>query len=302
MLKADKTVKSNINLNYEKELVVVACFKNEAKYIQEWIEYHLIMGVEHFYLYDNESTDNWHEVLDSYIQDDLVTVINWPERPVQPACYNHFLSTYGDNIHWAAFIDCDEFIAVRNRSSIRAVLDEYEPYAGLACSWTCFGPNGHVDPPEGLLIDNYTTRHSHYMEIFLKNIVQPRRIEESLSSHTVSRKIDDYTHEKFKIVDQNHQPTNMEQLLLTDDFSRIKIFHYVTKSESELDHKLNKRGNAETKSGIYITHNSKERGNWGEYQLKFKKMCNIKDNFLCYYSNEIKARITRRKSYESHRV
>lgn len=295
MLKLDKRIKLDPVPSYEKELVVVSCFKNEAKYIQEWLEYNLIMGVEHFYLYNNESTDNWQEVLDSYMQDGLVTVIDWPERPVQPACYNHFLSVYGDNIHWAAFIDCDEFIAVKDRSSIRAVLDEYEPYAGLACSWTCFGPNGHVEPPEGLLIDNYTTRQSHYETTWLKNIVQPRRVLEYTSSHTLTRETDKHTGKQFEVVTQNHKPTNINQYILDDDFNKIRIFHYVTKSESEFDFKLNKRGNAETKSGIYITWNSTDRGNWGNYQKRFKTSCTIKDEFLRFYSDEIKSRIRARK-------
>ena len=38
--------------------VVYAILKNEAKYIDEWIAYHLIKGVEHFYLrYDLNSDD-----------------------------------------------------------------------------------------------------------------------------------------------------------------------------------------------------------------------------------------------------
>ena len=32
-------------------------FKNEAPYMKEWIEYHLLVGVDHFYLYNNNSTD-----------------------------------------------------------------------------------------------------------------------------------------------------------------------------------------------------------------------------------------------------
>ena len=37
---------------------ICAIFKNEAKYLREWIEFHKIVGVEHFYLYNNFSTDD----------------------------------------------------------------------------------------------------------------------------------------------------------------------------------------------------------------------------------------------------
>ena len=38
-----------------------AIFQNEAPYLKEWIEYHRLIGVEHFYLYNNGSTDNYDE-------------------------------------------------------------------------------------------------------------------------------------------------------------------------------------------------------------------------------------------------
>ncbi len=32
-----------------------AIFKDEADYLREWIEFHRIVGVEHFYLYNNSN-------------------------------------------------------------------------------------------------------------------------------------------------------------------------------------------------------------------------------------------------------
>ena len=43
------------------ELGIVAIFRNEAKNLREWIEYHRLAGVEHFWLYNHGSTDNWNE-------------------------------------------------------------------------------------------------------------------------------------------------------------------------------------------------------------------------------------------------
>ena len=34
------------------QLSICAIFKNEAKFLKEWIEYHRLVGVDHFYLYD----------------------------------------------------------------------------------------------------------------------------------------------------------------------------------------------------------------------------------------------------------
>ena len=40
------------------DLTIAAVFQNEAPYLKEWIEFHKLVGVEHFLLVDNESTDH----------------------------------------------------------------------------------------------------------------------------------------------------------------------------------------------------------------------------------------------------
>ena len=39
--------------------VVVAIFKNEAMNFAEWVTHYLWQGASHFYLFDNNSTDDW---------------------------------------------------------------------------------------------------------------------------------------------------------------------------------------------------------------------------------------------------
>ena len=55
---------------------LVLIFKDEAPYLEEWIEFHLMLGVDHFYLYQNNSTDNYQEVLKPYIKDEKLTLID----------------------------------------------------------------------------------------------------------------------------------------------------------------------------------------------------------------------------------
>ena len=47
-------------------LSVLAMFKNESMIIQEWINHYIEEGVEHFYLIDNGSTDNYYEKIKMY--------------------------------------------------------------------------------------------------------------------------------------------------------------------------------------------------------------------------------------------
>jgi hypothetical protein len=41
------------------ELTACLKFKNAARFLPEWIEFHQMVGFEHFYLYNNNSTDDY---------------------------------------------------------------------------------------------------------------------------------------------------------------------------------------------------------------------------------------------------
>ena len=58
-------------------LYVCAIFKNETPYLKEWIEFHRIVGVEKFILYQNNSVDDYRYVLDPYVAEGIVELIDW---------------------------------------------------------------------------------------------------------------------------------------------------------------------------------------------------------------------------------
>ena len=68
--------KDKREMKYRLSLCLI--FKNEAPFLKEWIDYHTIVGVDHFYLYNNNSDDNYKEVLEPYIRQGIVTLIEWP--------------------------------------------------------------------------------------------------------------------------------------------------------------------------------------------------------------------------------
>ena len=45
------------------DLAVVAIIKNETPYLQEWLDYHLLAGVNHFYIYDNQDDDEQKKII-----------------------------------------------------------------------------------------------------------------------------------------------------------------------------------------------------------------------------------------------
>ena len=97
-------------------LALVLIAKNEATYIKEWLDFHIKQGVSNFIIYDNESTDNFREVLSPYIKAGIViyNVIRGKSR--QFDAYNMAMHKYRSKFKYMGFIDADEFVFVRNNT------------------------------------------------------------------------------------------------------------------------------------------------------------------------------------------
>ncbi|MEV4782055.1 glycosyltransferase family 2 protein [Burkholderia sp. LMU1-1-1.1] len=160
-----------------KKLVVCVIVKNEARYLPEWLEYHLLLGVEHFYVYDNESDDNIHDALSDY--DTLVTLIHWPGRLRQQLlAYQHFFHHHAHDAQWAAVIDADEFIRYQGPATLSSFLSEQAPdIGGLEFPWITFGTNGHKRRPSGLVIENYTMAHAVAPQQNCKSLCRPLAVD-----------------------------------------------------------------------------------------------------------------------------
>ena len=154
-----------------KYLSVVAVLKDEKPNIQEWIDFHLKVGVEHFYLYDNGSSDGSAEVLHPYIESGKVTYSYNTMDMCQMACYYNALTAYKDQSKWMAFIDLDEFLYAPG-GDLKKRLKDFEPYPGVAVNEVFFGSNGHETRPSGGVLLNYTKRNKT-PDKHIKSIVQP---------------------------------------------------------------------------------------------------------------------------------
>ena len=135
---------------------LVLIFKNESPYLKEWLEYHLMLGIDHFYLYQNNSTDDYISVLKPYIDDGRVTMIDWPEYPGQYTAYLHWYNTFRHETRWVSFIDADEFLCPISDNSIQEVMAHYAKYPVVLVYWKLFGTNGRMKHDYGrLVIEQY---------------------------------------------------------------------------------------------------------------------------------------------------
>ncbi|CAF1264019.1 unnamed protein product [Didymodactylos carnosus] len=99
--------------------------RDKAAELMEWIEYHLLLGIQHFYLYDNLSNDKTHQLLKPYLDKRLVTIVRWPYtatrgrhwNTIQRASMNHALKTFGPYNRWMGYFDVDEYFQLNNEKA-----------------------------------------------------------------------------------------------------------------------------------------------------------------------------------------
>jgi len=213
--------------------------KDENDYLPEWLDYHILMGVDRFYIYDNESRISLHQSLKDYIERGWVVVMDFPGKAVQLYAYDHCLQTFGTHTFWLGFIDTDEFLVPKNTLDLKELLKEYEQYGGLAVSSLFFGSSGHQQRPAAGQIAAYTlrTHPTVSVNILVKCIVQPTRVMMPNSPHDFIFKENSWcVNESFLRVDFQRFPNHIE---------KIQLNHYFCRSVSELERKLNRgRGDA----------------------------------------------------------
>ncbi|MDR2860306.1 MAG: glycosyltransferase family 92 protein [Elusimicrobiota bacterium] len=223
-------------LSFENELSVAAIVKNETPYIQEWIEYHLLAGVEKFYIYNNESEDNIEEVLKPYIKEGIVVYKNFPGKAVQCYAYIDAIKRYRNKTRWLAIIDADEFIVPLKHEKITDFLRDFESYSQVLMGWMLYGSSGHKVKQNGLIIEDYKYNVSLDYITNSKVVVNPRAVRGVLNPH--------WCFVNGLAVDENKQV--FEVYPYTNKYFKpisktaICVNHYYCKSWEEYLNKINK--------------------------------------------------------------
>lgn len=176
------------------QLAVCAIFRDEAPYLKEWIEFHRLVGVEHFYLYNNLSTDNYKDILKPYLKKKLVTLIDWSFAyedsgrwsPIQCSAYDKTINEVRDKVRWLAILDIDEYLFPVEKSNLVEALKEYEPYGGVCVNWQMYGTS-HIYkiPRDKLLIETLVMKApvDHHENAQVKTILQPSKYSSCPSPH-----------------------------------------------------------------------------------------------------------------------
>lgn len=227
---------------YQYEVAVAAIFQNEAPYLKEWVEFHKLVGVQHFYLFNHLSSDDYLSMLAPYILKGEVELIQWPYKQtsfehwnqIQTRAYEHAVKLAEGKVKWLAIIDSDEFLFPSNESGLGEFLKDYEAYGGLGVNWQLFGTSGVSEiPHDKLMIETLLLKApEQFAENYhIKSIVRPETVACCHNPHFVV-----YKYKYFQVNPNKERFSgpfppyiDVDKIRINHYWSRDEHFFYITK-------------------------------------------------------------------------
>jgi hypothetical protein len=215
--------------------------KDESKYLKEWIVYHKLIGINNFIIYLHNNSDDSYDLINNIKEKIDVNIslrvastesVDWKIKNVM---FNKIIDEV--NTEFFCCLDIDEFIVLPQSDHIEEILNlsMFDGFGGIAVYQDIFGSNGHIESPNGLVIENYTKRNPDKIDLHAgyPDYTKPEDLYKHIK--TIVRKkfyinvLDSHEYEtEFPVIDEN------DELYRSYDVkrptSKIKINHYFTKS------------------------------------------------------------------------
>ncbi len=175
-----------------RRLCALATMRDEGAYILEWVAYHRILGVEHFFIYSNDNTDGSNHLLAALAKNGVITWIENEDATgnKQAKAYGHCLSIVPDvlDYEWCVVLDADEIVSLREGGF--ATLSDYlawqesRPVDVVVLPWCVFLSNGETLWSDDLSIKRFC--HQNHRSGLGKSIFRPSKFTFAHPHHPAS--------------------------------------------------------------------------------------------------------------------
>jgi hypothetical protein len=234
-------------------VAIATVLRDEEHYVAEWASFHRAVGVRHFFVYDDGSTDRTLLILRDVLPQAELTILPWRfgMRDVrmglplnkQVLAFAHAILNFGADFRWMAFIDVDEFILPKTGRTIEEALAGAKGFPNISLPWHMFGTSGHKTCPPGPVTRNYTLRAADPMSrmknvMNFKCIVDPCAVSEVSVHHFHTKEYGD------KTANDSGNVFPLGKRRSPDFYSsrHLQLNHYYTRSEEEFARKIERGG------------------------------------------------------------
>ncbi|XP_050236971.1 glycosyltransferase family 92 protein RCOM_0530710 [Mercurialis annua] len=206
------------------ELCACTMMWNQASFLREWIAYHAWLGVERWFIYDNNSDDGIQEVIDELnLENYNVSRHSWPWIKAQEAGFSHCAMQARSECKWLGFFDVDEFFYfprhrgqdMQGQNSLKTLVANYSDsptYAEIRTICHSFGPSGLTAAPSQGVTVGYTCRlqaperhksivHLEKLDTTLLNVVHHFKLKEGYRYLNLPESTGIVNHYKYQVWD-----------------------------------------------------------------------------------------------------
>ena len=144
-----------------KDVALCAIVRCENKYLPEWVEHHMKLGVKKIYIYDNshDGDEQPADVLGKYVESGKVEIIDYRnifgDFNVQDRAYNDFYKHHGWDYGWIGFFDIDELIVTEGRTKLPTLLNKMQADV-VVLSWRMMTDSGLVHYDKKPVLKRFT--------------------------------------------------------------------------------------------------------------------------------------------------
>ena len=231
---------------YKYNTSVCLLIKDENDFLEEWLDNYWDIGVDHFYIYDNNSKvpvkETIAKIKDGFYVDKCDVILFTEYKHMQYDCYRNCLINYGQESRWIGFLDTDEFVEFTDGTTdIKEFLKEFENDLAVWIPWETYGANGHVERPTGGMRENYTkpiiSPYGLWGKIFVQTALVQRMYVHGADSvgyyYPIVTQEHGVLYETY--TDTCNRMDNGENI-----YPRVKINHYMTRSYQDWVEKMSR--------------------------------------------------------------
>lgn len=141
--------------------VIVACMRNEALFVVEWVAHHLAIGFDHIVVYTNDCDDGTDAILDLLAESGRVSHFDNPapypagsiQKQALERAYALKLVKHAD---WVLHIDADEYVnVVVGQRKIDDLIALHPEADAIALMWRHFGSAGMKTWEGGSVVESF---------------------------------------------------------------------------------------------------------------------------------------------------
>lgn len=237
---------------------ILTVIKDEQEYLDEWIKYHLDLGVDHIFIFEDVDSTSHIEICDKYKRrvtlNSVLSILNKEDRDkalelnltkkwnAQHLYFKNGLKYIKErfkNVYdWCFIIDVDEFITFEKEDTkLTDIFNLFDEYDAFIMQWKCYGANGYVNKPDYSVkgvVDTYTSeitgKISDTSDSFIK------------TCHNLKRYKDEFFHNQHLQSSKSNWCNTDFKKDIRPCYKHIYLKHFITKSWEEYVWKMKERG------------------------------------------------------------